>query len=275
MATKKAGSTKKTTRSKSQSAKAAKTTVKTTVKAVSTKKAKKPLFSFSDRRTVLAAALIGEFIGTFILTGAFLATQGNSLYLSFAIVGIVLMVGTLSGSYLNPALTVGGWVTRKLGHARAIGYIVAQVLGATAAFMLFSAYMSAAVNSAGAEAVAAQAPQVFKLQTLTEANQWYVFFAEILGAAIIAFAFAGGLRAKGDRVVKALAYGFGVLAAIITAGVAASTVRANTVFNPAVANAASAVDWGKIDWMTVAVYFVAPLIGAIVGFALRDVVETE
>jgi glycerol uptake facilitator-like aquaporin len=45
--------------------------------------------------------------------------------------------------------------------------------------------------------------------------------------------------------------------------------------NPAIALAASAVDFSKIDWFAVAAYVVAPIIGGIVGFALRDVVETK
>jgi glycerol uptake facilitator-like aquaporin len=269
MATKKAGSAKKSVKAPSKS-------VKTTVKAVEAKKSsKKALFDFGDRRTVLAAALIGEFIGTFVLASAFLVTRGEPLYLSFAAVGVVLMVGTLSGAYLNPALTVGAWVTRKIGHLRAVSYVVAQVLGAAAAFMLLNTYMNANTPETAANAFQAQQSQVFQVSPLTDKTHWYVFFSEVLGAAILAFAFAGALRVKNDRIVRAFTYGFGILAAGLTAGVLATAVKANGVFNPAIANAAQAVEWTKIDWWTVAVFMVAPLIGAIVGFALRDVVDTN
>ncbi len=273
MATKKAASTKKTSGSKTQPTK---TTV-STVKAVSSTRSVRSRFSLNgDRRTVLAAALIGEFIGTFILTSAFLVTRGEPLYLSFTLIGVVLLVGTLSGAYVNPALTIGAWVTRKLSNLRALSYVLAQVLGAAAGFVLLSTYMNAnAPDASSAAALQAQSPEVFKLAALTEKNHWFVFFAELLGAALLAFAFSGALREKTDRVAKAMTYGFAVLAAGLTAGVAATSVKAQGVFNPAVAAAASAVDWTKIDWFAVAVYMVAPVIGGIIGFALRDVVETE
>jgi glycerol uptake facilitator-like aquaporin len=274
MATKKAGTTaKKTTRSKSQPAKA---TV-TTVKAVETAKANSSSrFGLSDRRTVLAAALIGEFIGTFLLTSAFLVTKGEPLYMGFVLVTLVLMVGTLSGAYLNPMLTVGAWVTRKLGHLRAVAYIVAQLLGAGAAFVLLSAFIGANHTDSAASAYSAQqTTEVFKLAALTDKNHWLVFAAELLGSSIFAFAVAGALREKTDRVAKALTVGFGLFVAALVAGVAAGYVSANVALNPAIALAASAVDWTKIDWITVAAYLVAPLFGGIIGFALRDVIDTD
>jgi len=273
MATKKAGTTaKKTTRSKSQSAKA---TV-TTVKAVETASGTKTTPRFGDRRTVLAAALIGEFIGTFLLTSAFLVTKGEPLYMGFVLVTLVLMVGTLSGAYLNPMLTVGAWVTRKLGHLRSVAYIVAQLLGAGAAFVLLSTFIGANhTDSAASAYTAQQTTEVFKLAALTDKNHWLVFFAELLGASIFAFAMAGALREKTDRVARALTVGFGLFVAALVAGVAAGYVSANVALNPAIALAASAIDWTKIDWVAAAAYIVAPLLGGVIGFALRDVIDTD
>ena len=278
MATKKAGSTaKKTTRSKSQPAK---TTV-TTVKASETRPETAKSSSVSkrlggDRRTVLAAALIGEFIGTFLLASADLVTKGEPLYMGFVLVALVLTVGTLSGAYLNPMLTVGGWVTRKLGHLRAVSYIVAQLLGAGAAYVVLSAFTNGYhVEGSTAAALSQQTLDVFKVAALTDNNHWYVFFAELLGSSIFAFAVAGALREKTDRVAKAFQVGLGLFVGALIAGVAASYASANVVLNPAIALSATAVDWTKIDWFAAAAYLVAPLIGGIIGFALRDVVETE
>lgn len=269
MATKKAGSAKKTTRSKSQPAKTTKTTV-TTVKAVETAKTVNPTSRFS---TVKAASLIGEFIGTFVLASAFLITRGEPLYMGFVLIALVLIVGTLSGAHLNPILTIGAWVTRKLGNLRAIGYLIAQFLGAGAAFVLLSTYIGGVASEA--QNVMTQAPSVFELKPLTEANHWYVFFAELLGAAIFAFAVAGAFREKTDRVAKAITVGFGLFVAALVAGTVAGYVSGQVALNPALALAASAIDWAKIDWFAVAVYLAAPVIGGILGFVLRDVVETK
>lgn len=267
MATKKAGTTaKKTTRSKSQPAKSN----VTTVKAVETAKVSSSKSRFGDRRTVLAAALIGEFIGTFLLAAAYLVTKGEPLYMGFVLISLIFMVGTLSGGYLNPILVVGAWVTRRMAHLRAIGYLAAELLGAGAAYVVLSTYVNASTTAATAYS---QAPALFKMAALTDKNHWLVFFAELLGASIFAFAVAGALRHGKDRVAKAFTIGFGLFVAALVAGVAASYVGANVALNPAIALTASAIDWTKIDWFAVAAYLVAPLIGGIIGFALRDVLE--
>lgn len=270
MATKKAGSAKKTTRSKSQTSK----TNVTTVKAVEA--AKKSSSWINERRTVLAAALIGEFIGSFLLVCAFLVTRGEPLYMGFVLVALVLLVGTLSGPHLNPLVTVGAWVTRKVGNLRAVAYVVAQLLGAGAAYVVLSAFVHAnQPDASAANALSQQVPEVFKMAALTDKNQWLVLFAELLGTSVVAFAYAGALREKADRVARAATIGFSVFVAGLVAGVAVSYSKANVALNPAVALAAGSVDFSKIDWFTVAVYVVTPLVGGVIGFALRDVVETK
>lgn len=271
MATKKAGSTaKKTTRSKSQPAK---TTV-TTVKAVeTTKAASSSRFSkLTDNPTRLIAALIGEFIGTFLLASAFLVTKGEPLYMGFVLVGLVLIVGTLSGAYLNPMLTIGAWVTRKLSHLRALTFVITQLLGAGAAYLVLQAFVAAGADTASAYA---QAPELFKFIALNDTNAWYIFFAELLGTTVFAFAVAGALREKTDRVAKSITMGFGLFIGLLVASLAASYASAYVALNPAIALAASAIDWSNINWTAVVAYIGAPLLGGIVGFYLRDIVETE
>lgn len=273
MATKKAGTTvKKTTRSKSQSAKSNVTAVKavSSSRSVSVKR-----FGLNDKKTAFAAALIGEFIGVFLLTGSYLVTKGEPLYMGFTLITLVLIVGTLSGAHLNPLVSIGAWVTRKLSHVNTLGYVIAQLLGAGAAYVVLAAFVGAYhANPASAGVVGQAGPAVFKVAALTSSSHWYVFFAELLGAAIFAFAFAGVYRHKTeDRVVRALTIGFGLFVAMLVAGVAVSYASANIVLNPAIALAAGAVDWSSVDWFAVAAYIVAPLVGGVVGFALRDAVE--
>lgn len=272
MATKKAGSAaKKTTRSKSQPTK----TEVTTVKAVKSEKTSAvSRLKLDDKRTAIAAALIGEFIGTFLLASTYLVTKGEPLYMGFVFITLVLLVGTLSGAHLNPLISVGAWVTRKLSNARAAAYIVAQILGAGAAYVVLATFISGYHTDAASASVLGQStPEVFKTLDLTNNSHWYVFFAELLGSTIFAFAFASAWREKTDRVAKSLGAGFGLFVAMLIAGVAVSYVGATTVLNPALAIAASAIDWTSIDWFAVAAYLVAPLVGGVVGFALRDAVE--
>jgi glycerol uptake facilitator-like aquaporin len=86
---------------------------------------------------------------------------------------------------------------------------------------------------------------------------------------------AGALREKSDRVAKAIQVGFGLFVAALIAGVAASYVSANVALNPAIAISATAIDFTKINWFAVVAYVVAPLIGGVLGYALRDVLDAE
>ncbi len=274
MATKKSGSAAKKTTKKLSADKP--TTNVTTVKAVETNSSSSVLSSVRKNRTVLLTTFVAEFIGTFLLTAAYIITKGEPLYLGFTLVVIVLLVGTISGAHVNPIHTVGAWVTRKISHMSAIVYLVAQILGAVAALGLLTAFISGAPQQSAADAQAAMmngsaaAPALFKVAALSSGKEWYVFFSELVGAVIFSFAVATALREKRDRVASAFTAGFGLFAAALTAGVAASYVSAYAVINPAIALSVNAVDWSKISWMAVAAYLVAPLIGGVLGFVVSD-----
>lgn len=278
MATKKVGSTAKKTSKKSTVSKPSTTTTTkvSTVRAVETKPA---VVTAAPRRntnarTALVAALIGEFIGTFVLTSAYIITKGEPLYLGFTLIAIVLMVATLSGAHVNPLLTVGAWVTRKINSLRALGYIVAQILGAVAALGLLTAFIGGApqqdASSQAAMLGQASTPELFKIPALVAGKEGYVFFAELVGATLFAFAVATAAREGRDRVARAFGIGFGLFIAALFAGVAASYVSANAVINPAIALTVGAIEWSKLNFLAVATYLIAPLIGGVLGFALSD-----
>lgn len=285
MATRKASSTAKKTVKKSPSTSKPKTTV-TTVKAVEAKPAKSVAATTTTVKTAASpagekpsalqsislAALLAEFIGVFVLTAVYIVTKGEPLYLGFTLIAIVLLVGTLSGAHVNPIHTVGAWVTRKIGHLKAVSYLVAQLLGATAAIGLLTAFISGAPKEVSEQtaALGQQAPQLYTIAEIAKGKEWYVFFAELVGATIFSFAVATALREKRDRVAAAMTAGFGLFVAALVASVAASYVSANAVINPVIALAAGAVDWSKINLMAISAYMIAPLLGGVLGFAMSD-----
>lgn len=286
MATNKAGSTAKkkatTTTVRATPAKKPSTKVTTVKAAAAPATTTTTVVSDSKSRvrfgnkTYIASALIGEFIGTFLLTVAFIGTKGDPLYLGFALAGIVLIVGTLSGAHINPAVTVGAWVTRKISNLRALGYIVAQILGATLAFAALTMFINSVpqADPQSAAMLGQTTPQLFKVAEITSKNEWAVFFIEVIGAAVFTFAFAGARQiAFADRTARALTIGLGILVAGVFTTIAAGYVQANSVFNPAVALAVQAVDWSKISVMAITAYLVAPLLGGVIGFALRDLLS--
>lgn len=270
MATKKAASNSK----KSASSKQTKTKV-TTVKAVESSPAQaaavdgRPArFSFSNAS--LIAALVAEFIGTFLLAAAVIAGQGQPILVLFALVGVVLAVGALSGAYVNPALTVAGWVTRRLSGGRAIAYIIAQVLGAMLALVVLNMYVGAAPSSGGSE-MFSNAPALFKAAEIPGGKEWLLFFAEFLGTAILGFAVANASRELRDRTAAAFTVGLGIFMALMIAGSAAAYISASSILNPAVAVALQAINVSNM-W-SLGIYVLGATLGAVVGFVLYDLLR--
>ena len=104
----------------------------------------------------LSQKVVAEFLGTFalIFIGAgsicadqFLktASQGSVGLLGIAVahglaIGIMVSaVGHISGGHFNPAVTIGFWVTRRMGTFTALAYWIAQLVGGIAAAYLLRA----------------------------------------------------------------------------------------------------------------------------------------
>lgn len=279
MATKKATSTKKkapavkkaAAKTTAKAAVVSKTTVKT-VPAVAKKQTLGQHIETSLQSASLWRSLGAEFIGTFLLTAIIIVSQGSAIAVMFALVGIVLLIGVVSGGHLNPAVTIGAWVTRRIGWLRAIGYIFVQFLGAAVALVTLQAFLGGqpAVSEAAA-AYGQTAQQLFKAASLSaiSGKEWFVFFAEIFGTAILAFAIANALRAK-DQITAAFSAGFGIFIALMLAGTAAGYVAANAIINPAVALGLQV--YAPDAWSYV-VYALGPVIGGAIGFVIFDLLR--
>jgi len=58
---------------------------------------------------------------------------GISLAFGFAVVVMAYAIGPISGCHINPAVTIGMLVIKKISFKDAAGYIIAQFIGATIA----------------------------------------------------------------------------------------------------------------------------------------------
>ena len=88
----------------------------------------------------LSTSLLAEFIGTFALifigAGAGALGIGGLVGVAFAH-GLVILCfayayGHISGTHINPAVTLGVWAAGKIDAARAGSYIVFQIAGGIA-----------------------------------------------------------------------------------------------------------------------------------------------
>ena len=275
MATKKAVTTTKKAPAKKSSAAKTSTTVKTAPVA-STKNTFAGHIQQSVRTVTLWRALGAEFLGTFLLASVVIAGQGQPIFILFALAGIILLVGAISGAHVNPAVTIGAWATKRVGWLRAVTYIIAQVLGAALAYVVLSSFLAGApAVSEQAQAFGQAAPSLFSAAEYAAyaGKEWFVFFAELVGAAILGLAIANATRETQDRVAAAFTGGLGIFIALMVSISVAGYVSASAALNPAVAISLQAYDWSSF-W-PFAIYAIAPVIGAVAGFVLYDLLSPK
>ena len=89
---------------------------------------------------VSALPLLSEFLGTFLLTLSILASGGNAWVIGATLTLVVLLVGNLSGAYVNPAVSLAMFLKGALSTQELVSYGVVQLLGATASVYAFQAF---------------------------------------------------------------------------------------------------------------------------------------
>jgi MIP family channel proteins len=225
-------------------------------------------------QTGLLQKLVAEFIGTFALIfigvgsicADFAMKAGNNSAPGLGLLGIavahglaigimVTAVGHISGGHLNPAVTIGLWVTKKIGTVEGLLYWVAQLAGGAAAAYLLTWILPEDVwrgVSLGVPALASGFPRANAMAleaVLTFFLVWAVFATAVdeRGAFGKIAGFAIGLTVTMD-----------ILLGGPFTGAAMNPARA---FGPALA--------GNY-WAAQGVYWVGPLFGGAVAGALYD-----
>lgn len=219
--------------------------------------------------------LAAEFLGTAFLVfvgvgsvpalamvrgdGPFTGGDLGFISLSFAtiVVVTVYVFGYISGNHINPAVTLGLAVTGKFPWKSVPGYLIAQVLGATAGAFAIVGVLGMRASELGL-GVAAFNPEVVSVPQ--------ALFAEFIGTFLLVFAVFGVIHRKAAPGWAGLAIGLVVFAAIIP--VAPAT---GASINPARTTGPMIVQsllGGDVAWEQYWVYIVAEVLGGIVAALL-------
>src|SRR5260370_39146821 len=82
------------------------------------------------------AEAIGTFVlvfggvGSAVLAGSHVGYLGVAFAFGLSLLAMVYAIGPISGCHINPAVTVGVLLSKKMQPRYALGYLVAQVIGA-------------------------------------------------------------------------------------------------------------------------------------------------
>lgn len=197
--------------------------------------------------------LIAEFIGTFALvfagTGAIIINDvsggaithvGIALTFGLVVMAMIYAVGDVSGAHLNPAVTLGFWLARRLEGRRVGGYVLAQLAGGLAAsalmWVLFPAHPTLGL-------------------TAPAGPWWQSFILEIVLTAMLMFVIlqvATGAKEKG--IMAGAAVGAVIaLEAMFAGPVSGASMNPVRSLAPAILSGDIAEVW---------IYLLAPLLGA-------------
>ena len=80
-----------------------------------------------------------EFLGTLFFIYVFLAT-GNPLAIGAALALTILLTASISGGYINPAVTIAMAAAGKLPSVEVIPYCLSQIFGGLVALELYKRY---------------------------------------------------------------------------------------------------------------------------------------
>jgi MIP family channel proteins len=199
------------------------------------------------------ATLILVFVGAGavlinISTNNGLGILGIAIAYGLALTAGLYAITHISGGHINPAVTIAMWATRKIKTVDAVGYIIAQLIGS-------------AIAAVGLQAVFAFSPPTAYLGTPQLANlvspTTGVLIEALLTAFLVFVIFGTVVDKRASEHHAPLAIGatlvFGSLVGLALTGAALNPARA---FGPALITG---------YWVNQAVYWIGPIIGALVA----------
>jgi len=150
---------------------------------------------------MIVRKLAAEFFATFALvftgmgavviddvTHGGVSHVGVALTFGLIVLALIYAVGDISGCHINPAVTLGMVLTRRIGISEAAGYVVAQVVGAIAGAGLVLLIAGGApegyTGTLGSNGYGLNSPGHYKLLAcfLTEALFTMLLVITVLGA---------------------------------------------------------------------------------------------
>jgi MIP family channel proteins len=220
----------------------------------------------------LVPALVAEFVGTFALiligagTGAlgFGGLVGVALAHGLVIVAFAYAYGHISGTHINPAVTLGVLLAGRIDAVRAVAYMVVQLLGGIAGALTLCWVLGGPDTGLGATTLARGLAVGGTTVTITPAVG--VLLEAILTFFLVNTIMNAGVSGKATP-LDGLAVGFTLTFGILMGGpLTGGSMNPARSLGPAVATGNYADLW---------VYFVGPALGAAVAALLYRGVLAE
>ena len=149
------------------------------------------MFEDTNMKAVSAEAM-GTFFLVFIGITAFGALDGGidgAFALGATLMVLMHVMGPISGCHLNPAVSIGNFMSNKMSQDDAIAYVLAQIGGAFIGFAAIGGTFSVLTGDMFALGAAAVGTAFFVLVLLSTSDPWAVG-----GTLFVVTAMAGGFN---------------------------------------------------------------------------------
>ena len=84
-----------------------------------------------------AIPYLAEAAGAFAFILAIFLSGGNPLIIGGALAAVVFLIGPVSGAHVNPAVSAAMMLDGAISPIKFAGYVLAQLLGAVAAYYAY------------------------------------------------------------------------------------------------------------------------------------------
>jgi glycerol uptake facilitator protein len=174
---------------------------------------------------------------------------------------MIYAFGHISGTHINPAVSIALWATGRFPAKDMVSYIVFQLVGASLASFTIVAILGSRAVATGLGATAMFDGVSYGQAILCEAVATFFLMLTIMGSAVDKRAPAG---------FAGLAIGLVVAADIIVVGnITGSSLNPARTFGPYLADFLMG---GTNFWWQFPIYIVGPIVGALVAAFLYDYV---
>lgn len=219
------------------------------------------------------AELIGTFVlvfggcGSAVLAGDQIGFLGVSLAFGLSLLAMVYAIGPVSGCHINPAVTLGLVLSKKTEARHALGYIIAQIIGAIlgAGVLLLIAQGVPGGYNAAQGGLAANG---FGVHSPGGYSMGAAFITEVVLTFFLVLTVLGATDIKAPVGFAGIPIGL-VLTLIHLVGIPVT----NTSVNPArsIGPAVFVKGWalGQL-WL----FIIAPLVGAVIAVLAYQVITT-
>jgi len=187
------------------------------------------------------------------------------LAFGLAIAAAIYALGNISGCHINPAVTIALWVVKKFPGRDVGPYIIAQLLGASFASILFAMIVGMGAVTVGGLGATAPFPGIGYLQAI---------LAEMVGTFLLMLAIMGvAVDRRAPTGFAGLIIGLTVAGVIITIGnISGSSLNPARTFGPYLGDALLG---GHSLWMYLPIYIIGPIVGAILAALAYNYMTSE